>query len=280
MSTTLKQLLVHFDDSPAALKRLNFARRLATAQGGQVTALYAVTPTLMEVPFAAEAGAAAVAALRDIDEQRQERARASFEQSMDESHGVRAHWAESAGYSVGTALSSQAFYSDLVVLGQPDPESSETTGLIENVLAASGKPALVVPYTGAAPAGAVTEKIAIAWKPTREAARAVSAAVPLLQRAREVHVMSWGEEEDDGVRGAHLSLDGFLHQRGIQAQWHREVGPEPDFIGETLLSRSFDFGADLLVMGCYGHSRAREWVLGGASRTVLRSMTLPVFMAH
>ena len=91
--------------------------------------------------------------------------------------------------------------------------------------------------------------------------------------------MAWGEEEDDGVRGSRLNLDTYLHQRGIQPHWHREQS-EPDFIGEAMLSRAFDLGSDLLVMGCYGHSRAREWVLGGASRTVLRSMTIPVFMAH
>jgi nucleotide-binding universal stress UspA family protein len=277
MSTTLKQLLVHFDDSPAAVKRLDLARQLAAAQGGLVTALYAVTPTLMDVPFAAEAGAAAISALRDIDEQRLKRARTGFDLAMDESPGVRAHWAEAAAYSVATALSTQAFYADLVVMGQPDPNSTEAGGLIENVLAASGKPALVVPFAGGT--GSVGDKIAIAWKPTRESARAVAAALPLLQRAREVHVMSWGAQEDDAIRGARLNLDSYLHQRGIQPRWHRE-NQEPDFIGEMLLSRAFDFGCDLLVMGCYGHSRAREWVLGGASRTVLRSMTVPVLMAH
>jgi nucleotide-binding universal stress UspA family protein len=278
MSTTLKQLLVHFDDSPAALKCLDFARRLAAAQGGLVTALYAVTPALIDVPFAAEAGAAAISALRDIDAQRLQRARAGFEQAMEESPGVRAHWAEAQVYSIAAALSAQALYADLLVLSQPQPESPEPAGLIENVLAASGKPALVVPYAGA-PAAA-PEKIAIAWKATREAARAIAAAVPLLQRAREVHVMSWGDPEDDGIHGSRLNLEGYLHQRGVQPLWHREGGPEPDLIGEMLLSRSFDLGCDLLVMGCYGHSRAREWVLGGASRTVLRSMTVPVLMAH
>ena len=65
----------------------------------------------------------------------------------------------------------------------------------------------------------------------------------------------------------------------MSAQWHRDPG-EPAEIGELLLSRCADLSADLLVMGCYGHSRAREWVLGGTSRTVLHSMTLPVLMAH
>jgi nucleotide-binding universal stress UspA family protein len=276
MSSSLKQLLVHFDDSPAARERLALARRLATAQGGQVTALYAVTPSWLETPFAAEAGAAAIAALQDIDAQRLQQARAGFELAMDEAPGVRAHWAEALSFPVAAALSTQAYYADLVVMGQP-VASAEMAALVQTVLVTSGKPALIVPPAAPATLG---EKIAIAWKPTREAARAVAAAMPLLQHAREVHLMTWGQEEDDSVRGARLNLDGYLQQRGIRFQWHHDGGAEPAAIGECLLSRAFDLGSDLLVMGCYGHSRAREWVMGGASRTVLHSMTLPVLMAH
>jgi len=79
--------------------------------------------------------------------------------------------------------------------------------------------------------------------------------------------------------GKRLDLRGYLRLNGVEASW-QEQGNETSALGELLLSRSFDLGADLLVMGCYGHSRAREWVLGGTSRTVLESMTLPVLMAH
>jgi nucleotide-binding universal stress UspA family protein len=124
----------------------------------------------------------------------------------------------------------------------------------------------------------IGETAVIAWKPTREAALAISAAMPLLQRARRVHVLVWGRE-DAGEGGHLLSLDGYLKLHGVDAVWHRH-GAEPQALGELLLSRVCDLEADLLVMGCYGHSRAREWVLGGTSRTVLRSMTVPVLMVH
>jgi len=88
-----------------------------------------------------------------------------------------------------------------------------------------------------------------------------------------------GSRGRTGGRGTQLNLDGYLHLHGIEPVWHREE-LEPTDIGEQMLSRTFDLGADLLVMGCYGHGRAREWVLGGASRTILQSMTLPVLMAH
>ncbi|RZJ07052.1 MAG: universal stress protein, partial [Haliea sp.] len=119
----------------------------------------------------------------------------------------------------------------------------------------------------------------IAWKETPQAARAVAAAMPLLQRARRVHVLHWVQEPEPGVTGQRLDLKGYLHLHGIDAVWH-EGGQEPHAVGELVLSRAFDLDADLLVMGCYGHSRAREFVLGGTSRTVFESMTLPVLMAH
>jgi nucleotide-binding universal stress UspA family protein len=277
---SLTQLLVHLDASPRAGRRLDVARAIAQTHGAAVTALYAVTPALLVVPFAPEAGPSVVTALGEIDAQRREQARAAFDRSPV-APGVHAAWAEVEDYPIVPAVVRQALYADLLVLGQYDPEDSESAGIPfdfpEQVIAGSGKPALILPYAGT-PA-TVGQHVVIAWKSTREAARAVSAAVPMLQRARRVHVVAWGEEEDQ-VIGARMDLDSYLKLRGIEPVWHREVGDEPASIGDLLLSRAFDLDADLLVMGCYGHSRTREWVLGGTSRTILRSMTLPVLMAH
>jgi nucleotide-binding universal stress UspA family protein len=280
MKESLTQLLVHLDGSPRSARRLGVARDIAQTHGAAVTALYAVTPALLVVPFAPEAGPSVATALGQIDEERRAQARGAFDRSIA-TPGVHAAWAEVQDYPIVPAFARQALYADLLVLGQHDPSDTEAAGVpfdfAQTVMAASGKPALILPYADMPPA--VGQAVVIAWKPTREAARAVSAAVPLLQRARRVHVLSWGNEEED-VRGARLDLDGYLKLRGVEPTWHRERGDEPDFMGDLLLSRAFDLDADLLVMGCYGHSRAREWVLGGTSRTVLRSMTLPVLMAH
>lgn len=279
MKESLTQLLVHLDGSPRAARRLGVAREIAQNQGAAVTVLYAVTPALLVVPFAPEAGPSVAEALGQIDEQRRTQARGVFDRSIA-TPGVHAAWAEVQDYPIVPAFARQALYADLLVMGQHDPSDTEAAGVpfdfVETVMATSGKPALVLPY--AENPGTVGQTVVIAWKPTREAARAVSAAVPMLQRARRVHVLSWGSEEED-VAGARLDLDSYLKLRGVQPTWHRE-GQEPNFMGDLLLSRAFDLDADLLVMGCYGHSRAREWVLGGTSRTVLQSMTLPVLMAH
>lgn len=279
MTTSLKQLLVHLDASPQAAQRLETACRLGQVHGAAVTALYAVTPAFVELPFAPEIGPGVAASLHERDVELRTRARAAFDRVVA-APGMKASWAEVGNEPMMGVFSQQALFADLLVLGQADPTEKRAGGVpadfVETVLISSGKPVLVLPFIGAS--STVGQTVVLAWKPTREAARAVSAALPLLQRAGQVHVLSWSGA-DEAVGGHGLSLDGYLQLHGVKAIWHRET-QEPDLLGELLLSRAFDLEADLLVMGCYGHSRAREWVLGGASRTVLRSMTLPVLLAH
>lgn len=141
------------------------------------------------------------------------------------------------------------------------------------MLLQSGRPALILPHAGEF--AAVGRTVLVAWKESREAARAVSSALPWLRRARQVHVISYGEAAAESLQ----KLAGYLKIHGVTADAHKG-GPEEDDIGNLLLSRAADVGADLLVMGCYGHSRAREWVMGGATRTLLQTMTIPVWMSH
>ena len=280
MNGSLAQLLVHMDALPNAQQRLEAARRLGQAQGAAVMTLYAVMPRFVQLPFAPEIGPGIAASLQDIDDQQRRLARSAFDQALA-TPGTAVEWAEIRDDPMMAAFAQQAFYADLMVLGQHDPSTDPSSGVpsdfAENVMLMSGKPALILPYAGLPPA-VIGETVVIAWKPAREAARAVSAAMPLLKRARRVVILSWSGD-DEKVVGKRLDLRGYLRLNGVEASW-QEQGNETSGLGELLLSRSFDLGADLLVMGCYGHSRAREWVLGGTSRTVLESMTLPVLMSH
>ena len=171
----------------------------------------------------------------------------------------------------------RALYADLLVLGQRDPDDPAASELppdfVPQVLVGSGRLALVVPCAG--PFATVGRRVLIAWKETREAARAVTAALPWLVRAASVHAIACGPDADEALR----RLRTYLSAQGVALETQRHEPGETD-AGEKLLSAAVDMGADLLVMGCYGHSRAREWVLGGATRSVLRSMTLPVLMSH
>lgn len=283
MTTDIRQVLVHLDPTRASARRLSAAREVAQRLQAALTGLYAATPGFAELPYAPSIGPGLAASLLEIDDRRRDQARKVFDEAMQptESCHVPASWAQIAQVPVNEGFARQALFADLLVLGQRDPADEDAAAVpadfVESVLLASGRPGLVVPHIGAsAPIG---RTVAIAWKETPEAARAVTAALPLLQRAHRVHVMSWGEEKRPEVGGSALDLDGYLGAHGVSFTWDRS-GADPQQVGELLLSRAFDYGADLLVMGCYGHSRAREWIMGGATRTILESMTLPVLMMH
>ena len=281
MPADIRQILVHLDPTRAAARRFGVACELAKRLQSSLTAVYAATPAYAELPYAPAIGGPGMSAsLVELDDRRREQARKVFEETR-RAAGVDAAWAQSSQVPITDAFAQQALFADLLVLGQRDPSDDDAAAVPadfpESVLLACGRPALVVPHIGA-PAN-FGSTVAIAWKETPQAARAVTAALPLLRQAKRVYVLSWGEEAAPGIGGQGLDLARYLDSHGVAFTWDR-AGAERQQVGELLLSRAFDFGADLLVMGCYGHSRAREWILGGASRTLLQSMTLPVLMTH
>jgi nucleotide-binding universal stress UspA family protein len=288
--STIKTILMHMDDSPTCAVRVQVAAALAERFDASASALYAVLPAFMQYALAYSAGAELAPMMQEFETQRRTQARALFERGVGTGNAGRAQrvaWAETVG-EPSALFSRQALGADLLLLGQHDPgpgasarepASGVAADFAEGVLLASGKPALIIPTIfRPEPIGKV---VLVAWKATRESARAVSAALPFLQSAERVHLVSWDDpraaDGNGGAAGPDIELS--LRRHGVNVMPHREVGSARE-IGELMLSRAADLGADLLVMGCYGHGRAREWVLGGASRTVLQSMTLPVLMVH
>lgn len=280
MDSFIRHILVHLDGPRTAEARLALAHRLAAEHGASVTVLFASVSATMTIPYAPDLGGLAAETLVNLDEQRRLAARQAFDAVRGRHPGVAARWTSTAELGAPLVFARQALYADLVVLGQHDPSDtglgSAPPQFVETVLSRSGRPAVVVPYTG--DVSEHFETVLVAWKDTPEAARAVAAALPLLRRARRVHVLAWGWHPAE-VEGGAMDPVQYLRAHGIESQWHDE-GAEPHDIGEQMLSRASDLGAQLLVMGAYGHSRAREWVLGGATRTLLQSMTLPVLMSH
>jgi nucleotide-binding universal stress UspA family protein len=280
MTSPLRQILVHLDPTSSSPRRLTLARGLAEQFEARLAALYAAAPTLVTLPYPGDFSQLTAEIVR-FEEQRRESAEAAFQETVRGS-SMAASWASTDAVLLAGTVARQALHADLLVLGQVDPSEpaavSVPRGFVADVLFDSGKPALIIPFIGAQ--GLPGKRIAIAWKGTRESAHAVSAAMPFLQRAESVHVLAWGESgEGDGVQGTALNLQAYLDAHGVSAQWHTEPY-EPADLGDLLLSRVTDLGIDMLVMGCYGHGRMREWVLGGATRTVLSTMTVPVLMAH
>ncbi|MET0980887.1 MAG: universal stress protein [Telluria sp.] len=177
----------------------------------------------------------------------------------------------------GAALVLAARYADLVVLGQQDPAAPGAPvggDLAAWVLLACARPLLVVPY--AQQASAAGRRILVGWNGSPQAVRALAAALPFLRRAEHVTVASFDTPAESAADSAGLAP--YLARHGVDADLvHDSTGLD---VGEGLLSMAADRGADMLVMGGYGHARLRELLLGGATRTVMRSMTVPVLLAH
>ncbi|HEX5685131.1 MAG TPA: universal stress protein [Ideonella sp.] len=170
---------------------------------------------------------------------------------------------------------------DLAIMSQPEPRTAgyaEARSVLEGVVLASARPTLIVPYAGRFELP--RHQAMIAWDEGREAARAVADALPLLSRMDSVQLTIWrpSRADDPGLVGRAEAFSKWLLWHGVQAEARIEVSDLP--VAEAMLSRAADLSADLLVMGAYGHPRWAQRVLGGATRGILDSMTLPVLMSH
>jgi nucleotide-binding universal stress UspA family protein len=178
-------------------------------------------------------------------------------------------------------ISRQAHYCDLVVLGQYDPEGSSSlvyADVPEYVVMHSGCPVLLVPYSGSF--HALCDRVLVAWNGSMEAISAVRGALPLLQRAKIVEVAIFNPSSRPEAYGAEPGADIalYLARHGVKVDVIQER--TDGNVGEALLSLAVNLNSTLMVMGCYGTSRFREILLGGATRTMLQSMTVPVLMSH
>jgi nucleotide-binding universal stress UspA family protein len=275
----IRSILLHLDASTGATKRLRSAHRLAATHGAELEVLYAVTPALLQYPMASAADSQLAAMLAALDVETRARVRAAFERERLHAGLPNLAWNETDDSPIA-AFKRRAFEADLLVLAQVDPDerkqSQAPADFAASVLIETGKPALMLPYIDAGAEFGRT--VLIAWKDTAASARAVTAALPVLRLAQSVHVASW-DESGEPAASEPLSVERFLRRHAVTAKIHRCGRPTAD-VGDLLLSLAADVQADLIVMGCYGHSRAREWLLGGVTRTLLQSMTMPVLMAH
>jgi len=274
----IRSILMLADTSPRTTTRLTVARELAERHDAEVTALFAATPLRTEADgrFGAVAGAASAIGEPDLRELARDRLLHDLTGGEELS---RVRWAEVVRQPVLQAVVQHALCTDLLVLGQRDPAipgHDLPAGFTESLLIESGRPALIVPDSGIA--ASAPECMLVAWKPSREAARAVTAALPFLVQAREVHVASWSRNPVTGAAGG-LDIVGHLKAHGITPVLHQH-GHEPRSIGDELMALAAQVGAQWLVMGCYGHGRLREQVLGGATRSLMHTAALPLLMVH
>jgi nucleotide-binding universal stress UspA family protein len=284
----LKDLMVLLDPTEQGSKRLAIAAAFAQRHGAHLKGLClaeAVTP-VEPVAMTADAYAFGGGMSAFLDELRGERARriAPLEEAFRNRlarDGLSGEWVLAEGIA-GAAALAHARLSDLIIAGQTDPAGGPDrpyVNPIEEIMLASGRPLLVVPCYGDFPI--CGETVLVGWTETREATRAVHDALPILAAAKSVTVLAIGAEHGEGGAGEVPAgeIAAHLARHGVHASAAETVtgGISP---ADVLLNYASDTGADLMIVGGYGHSRVRELTLGGVTRSLLQHMTVPVLFSH
>ena len=274
-----KTLLVPVDGRSKSTRSLELACQLASTFDSHLVGLFIRPSGYIPSAARAEGAEKLLHELQEqVAEQAAQEARARFDSVTKPAALQRAEWRTGPGPRA-EEVALHARYADLLIINQTEPDSPDATHFADAVLLAAGRPVLLVPYAGKIrPVG---HNVLVCWNASREASRAVTDALPLLKGAAKVTVLSVdGSASPVGhgdSPGSDIAL--YLARHGVNAVAAQTASASVD-TGNLILSRAADLGADLIVMGAYGHSRVREIVMGGATRTVLESMTVPVLMSH
>ncbi|WP_295999043.1 universal stress protein [Rugamonas sp.] len=290
-----KTILVHVDRTPHLADRLAIAAALAERDDGHLVcaAMTGVSRYLYHNETVDEQDPHLALHLNYLREQAQAALAACAPQLAQAR--LRSCERRVIDDDAATGLSLHARCADLVVIGQNDPQRAAPAILGDlpgHVVMHAGRPVLLVPYAGLAGnvngnGAGVGRHILIGWDGGKEAARAVTAALPLLQRAAHVHLAIF-DEEPGGPAGEQAGADiaQYLARHGVASETvvrhvkRQGLFTQSPAIGDAMLGLAAELGCDLLVLGAYGHSRLRETLLGGVTRNVLAATTLPVLMAH
>jgi nucleotide-binding universal stress UspA family protein len=276
-----KTVLVHVDESAHASERIKMAATIAMAAGAHLigTATTGASRYLAQTRMLADLDPHLKEHLAFL-RQRAERGLAEFEATARKL-GLPSFEQRLVDDEAGGGICLQARYADLVVIGQHDPDEPSPVVMPDfpqYVVLHSGRPVLVVPRAGRF--DTLSRRVLIGWDASMPATHAISNAIPLLRRAQAIEAVIFNPRAPpraDGVQpGADLVR--YLARHEVQVEL-REMETRQD-IGHALLARAQESNADLLVLGGYGHTRFREILLGGVTRTVLDAMQLPVLMSH
>lgn len=289
----LRRLLVHVGDNDLDEALVRFAARLAAPHDAGLQALHAVEPFSLGAYLSPEAAMTAAEVNQQLVRERSARARERVHRAS-QAAGRAVDFRVPGGNPL-QALMAHTRTSDLALALAPGARDDDglTPRFASQLVVGSGCPVLFVPQ--AALEAACGTRILVAWSDTRESARALRDALPLLRGAQAVEVLRFGPERAERADRAEPldAVTGYLGAHGVSAQCTVRSLREVPFaermlvpnavdasVAELLLSHAADTNADLVVMGGYGHPRAYELVLGGVTRTMLKSMTVPVLMSH
>jgi len=298
----IRRIVAHVNDSPRTGEPVRLAAALAQQHGAEVAAMYAVAP-LTAAYLTPEVSAAAAEVSAKVEAERQATATARVAAAAPQVT-LDLSAAQAWGDPVAALLRASRT-ADLLVLGQNDPSAPDGTGpgFAGRVLTGAGCPVLFVPFidwsVGLSDRRTTCgRRVLVAWSDRRESARALRDALPLLAHAEQVELVQFGHAGDGATERRHMQAGlaaavDHLRRHGITASCTVRVSREPSLgerlrrswvpdtsVAEALLSYAADADVDLIVMGGYGHPRAWELALGGVTRTLLHTMTVPVLMSH
>lgn len=280
-----KTIIANVQDPDHAPQVIDYATELAVAQEAHLVGLF-VVPAFQPVGMYGPAPVALATEIIDAQRKHYTEIAEQLEEKFTaaaKAAGIIFEWrtASAENTTLAAAVVQHARGADLAIVGQPDPDSEWQifSDVAEELLMDSGRPVLVVPYAGKFSAACKT--VMLAWNGSREAARAAFDALPLLQAADQVKILSVNPERMPSKSGFTPGDDlaANLSRHNVKTEAALSINPTIS-IGDELLSRAADAGSDLLVMGGYGHSRMIETLFGGATHYILRHMTLPVLMSH
>ena len=274
-------ILVYISNDDQAERLVNVGKMLARKSNAHLIGLHVIPGVQIYPGISYPVDPRIFTDLADAYSRTAEACKAAFE-SATEGEDFVAEWrqSESGGSPVAETATEVARTADLVICGQPEPERDDfATIIMEQLILESGRPVLIIPSVGEIKS--IGEIPVVAWNGSKQAARAAFDAVPLLKDAKLTTLLEVATSGGDNQLAEMIAGDmcTALDRHGVTCEISRTIAPDIS-VGDELLSRLADKSADLLVMGGYGHSRMREFVLGGATRHILRHMTVPVLMAH
>jgi nucleotide-binding universal stress UspA family protein len=279
----LREIVVFIDGHTKAGGILEFAGELAEEHGARLIGVFlqpepTITP---EETFARGTGMVRVSESHRSQLERIDADYRALFRDIVRRHGLRqeSEWRSLPHFS--NEVGAHAYYADVVVVAQPRPDggTDRLPGLAESLILTSGRPIIMFPSVSTV---SRIRRILVGWNARRESIRAVADAMPALIKAEAVEVVVIDHERTAG-HGQDPGADVARHlaRRGVKAETRRlSSTKEKKEVGHLLLSQAATFGADLLVMGAYGHSQLRDWMFGRVTRTVLREAGLPVLMSR
>ncbi len=279
---TIKTIAVSLVDIERQDAVMNAAFSLAAVHDAHVLGVYVVpSPNVIAVPASFGAMAADLNNSQHFADKLED-VKARFEDAARR-HDVRAEWRRVDGETglLATAMLKHAPYADLIVAGQVNSSTSNhiEPDFAERLVLESGRPVVIIPNMGTFKT--VATNVIVGWNATREAMRAAFDAVPVIKQAKRVELL-WANARDEpevagDLPGAELAAVLARHDIKVVT---RSISASDLAPADALLNEAADNGADLIVIGAYGHSRLREFVFGGVTRSLLQNMTAPVLMSH